>query len=565
MRRPLVRRMAAVVAALAVALAAAGCTSIPSSGGVQAGRAPEADQQVDLDVLVDGPQAGATQEQILQGFIDAAASPRNNYQVARQFLTDSFADDWQSDAGGTIDVLAEREVQAVGETQLQVDAVPAANLAANGQYLEPDSVAAIPLEYSFEQVDGEWRISSAPPGILLDESTFDLVWREYTLYFFDPQYRYLVPDVRWFASRESAQTSIVRALLDGPAEWLAPGVVSAFPEDVQLVSATVPVSGGVAEVSLSGPAFDSLITIQRMRYQLLQSLQGVRNVDEIRLTLNGGVEEVADLAAEPERNPRIDQRPLVFDGATFGFLAASGEEITGIDGISDQVVALEPTGAALGPDAEAAAVRSDDGAWIVRQDEDAVLLDPRDRLVVPAIDGYEVVWSVPADAPDALVWFGADGVGTQIPVPWSGSRIAAIEVSRDSTRIVALLADGSRSRFVAASIQRDADGLPVALGPVPLTLAGVVGVPLDVAWLDSRTVGSISEAPGGGAARLVVQELGGRAIESDGPTGALELVGANSLRDLRVLTGAGDLVTRAGVGWQVQAGGIRFMAAQQPN
>jgi len=235
-----------------------------------------------------------------------------------------------------------------------------------------------------------------------------------------------------------------------------------------------------------------------------------------------------------------------------------------VEGISDQVIALDPSAAALGPDAAAAAVRSAAGVSIVRTGEEAVLLDPRDGLVAPSIDNFGVVWSVPADGPEELVWYGADGAGTPILVPWTGTRIAAIEVSRDSTRIVALLVDGSRSRLVAASIQRDGDGNPQALGPVPLALADVAGVPLDAAWLDSRTVGSISESPDGGSA-LVLQELGGRATVSDGPVGATEIVGANSLRDLRVLTDAGDLVTRAGVGWQVQGNGIRLLAPQQPD
>jgi hypothetical protein len=553
----------AALSALVLVATLAGCASIPTSGGVQQGPARQ-DQQVDLDVLVDGPQTGATQAQILQGFIDAAASPRNNYQVAREFLTDALAAEWQADAGATVDVLADREMTALDETRMQVSAVPVANLAANGQYLLPESAASIPLEYAFEQVGGEWRISSAPTGILIDESTFELVWQEYTLYFFDPQYRYLVPDVRWFAGRESAQTSIVRALLVGPAEWLEPGVVSAFPDDLQLQSATVPVSGDVAEVSLTGPAFDSLITIQRMRYQLEQSLLGVRNILDVRLILNGGVEDVPALADPPERTPRVDQRALVSDGTAFGFLSATGEGVTPVEGISDQVIALGPSAAALGPDAAAAAVRSDAGVSIVRTGEEAVLLDPRDGLVAPSIDNYGVVWSVPADRPEELIWYGADGAGTPILVPWTGTRIAAIEVSRDSTRIVALLVDGSRSRLVAASIQRDGDGNPQALGPVPLALADVAGVPLDAAWLDSRTVGSISESPDGGSA-LVLQELGGRATVSDGPVGATEIVGANSLRDLRVLTDAGDLVTRAGVGWQVQGNGIRLLAPQQPD
>ncbi|HKH07639.1 MAG TPA: hypothetical protein VKA62_01720, partial [Agromyces sp.] len=106
------RDRVAALSALVLVATLAGCASIPTSGGVQQGPARQ-DQQVDLDVLVDGPQKGATQAQILQGFIDAAASPRNNYQVAREFLTDALAAEWQADAGGTVDVLADRAMAAL--------------------------------------------------------------------------------------------------------------------------------------------------------------------------------------------------------------------------------------------------------------------------------------------------------------------------------------------------------------------------------------------------------------------------------------------------------------------
>jgi hypothetical protein len=443
---------------------------------------------------------------------------------------------------------------------VRVDATPAAILEDNGQYEEPDSRTPIPLDYQFEQVDGQWRIASAPPGLLIDEISFTSVFRDHTLYFFDPTYRYLVPDVRWYAGRDSAQTSIVRSLLAGPAEWLAPGVVSAFPEGVQLEPAAVPVAGRVASVSLAGAAFDDLRTVQRMQAQLRASLLGVRNIEEVELTLNGVDPDAPPLPDEPEQAVRVDPRSVVFDGETFGYLATSGESIQPIAGLSDQIVALAPSGAALGPAGESAAIRTAEGVSILRAEEDRVLLDPRANLVTPAIDGEEVVWSVPADAPDELVWFAPDGTSAQVAVPWSGTDIAAIEVSRDSTRIVALLADGASTHFVAASIQRDADGHPVALGGVPLRLGDVSGTPLDVAWLDADTVASLTALPDG-TTRIVSQELGGIARQSAGPAGGVLIDGGNS--DLRALTSNGELHVRSGVGWQLRASGIRFIAAQQ--
>jgi hypothetical protein len=559
--RDAVRHAAAFAAAVLVA-ALAGCASIPTSGAVNAGDPRPREESVDLEVLPRGPQTGQTQQQILDGFIEAAASPRGNYEIAREYLTPAFAGEWASDAGTIIDVLADRGFSQLGENAIRVQAVPSGNLAPNGQYLEAVTTAPVQLEYAFEQVDGEWRISRAPEGLLIDETTFRLVYREYTLAFFDPQYRFVVPDARWFAGRESAQTSIVRALLEGPVEWLAPGVVSAIPEDVALDPATVPVNDGVAEVSFAGAAFDNLQTVQRMQYQLEQSLAGVRNVSDVRLSLNGSTQQVPDLESEPERAPRIDPRPVVYDGESFGHLAGTGDEVLGIPGISEQVVALEPSGAALGPGGTAAAVRAPGGVYLVRAEEDAVPLDPRDGLITPALDVDDVVWSVPADAPDALAWFAVDGTASeQIPVPWSASRIQAIELSRDGTRIAALLADGARTRVVVASIERDEDGLPVALGPVALELAGTAGEPLDLAWLDAGTLGVLSASATG--ARLGLQEIGAPDTAVEAPEGAVQLDGANSQRDLRVLTSDGDLATRAGVSWQPQDRDLRFLATQQ--
>ncbi|WP_139416763.1 GerMN domain-containing protein [Agromyces laixinhei] len=552
------------VFAAATAVLFAGCVSIPSSGGVNAGDPAPVEESLELDTIVQPPAQDASRLQILEGFIDAAASPRNGYQVARDFLTPAFADEWSAGDGATIDVLADREFNELGETTIVVDATPAAQLSPNGQYDITESSTPIELRYEFEQVDGQWRISQAPPGLLTDETTFTQVFRKYPLYFYSPDFDYLVPDLRWFAGRDSAQTSIVRALLTGPSEWLATGVVTAFPEGTRLESASVPVAGRVASVDLTGATDDDVLTVQRMQLQLQQSLDGVRGVDDVMLSLNGVEEDAPELSPVPLKNPLVDPRPVVFDGTAFGYLASSGEGIEPIPELSPQVEALAPTGAALGPGGESAAVRAAGGVSVVRAGEEAVLLDPRDGLIVPALDAHGVVWSVPGALPDQLVVFPAGGATdpVQLPVPWSGTSIAAIEISRDSTRLVALLGDGAATRFVAASIERDSAGTPVALSPVTLGLADVAGAPLDVTWLDSRTVASLTALPGGGT-RVITQEIGGFADPRQGPEGGIAIDGGNSVRDIRLLTAAGDLAAPSGVGWQARASGIRLIAAQQ--
>lgn len=562
--RSLRRRARVAASALLAVLVFAGCASIPTSGSVNAGNRPVDTDAPEFDLIARGPVSGMTQDQILRGFIDAATSARKNYEVARDYLAPGFSSEWRADAGATIDVLSERTITEVESTLLRVEATPLAQLGPDGQYDVLGSSTAIPLDYRFEDVDGEWRIAEAPPGILIDESSFGLVYSEHTLYFYDSAFEYLVPDLRWFAGRGSLQTSIVRALIDGPTEWLAPGVNTAIPEGATLNPDSVPVDGAVAHVELTGAVFDSPLAVQRMQTQIDASLSSVRNVDEVELRVNGDLIELAALSPAPQRNPRVDERAAVANAETFGYLAAAGESITPIDGMSEQIDLLRANAVALGRNADTAAVRSEEGVSLVRVDAEPQLLDSRDALVAPTIDGSGYVWSVPRNSPEQLRWFDADGTATSLAVPWTGTKIAAIDVSRDSTRLLALLAEGDRTRFVVASIERDSEGRPIALGQVPLSLIDVVGTPRDVAWLDADTVAALVEVDGG-ATRVVRQQLGGLATQFAGPADGIAIEGGNSQRDLRVLTSTGVLATQTGVGWQPQAENIRLLASQQPD
>lgn len=554
------RSRAAAASLALLVLLLGGCASIPDSGGVNAGEPATGEETLELDLLAASPVKGATQEEILQGFLDAATSPRGNYAVARQYLAPGLAEEWQPGSGATIDRFAQRETERVDAEAMRIEATPVAELAQNGQYRTAESTAPVTLAYRFVQVGGEWRIAEAPAGILIDESNFLRVYRTHTLYFYDPEFRYAVPDVRWFAGRESVQTSIVRALLAGPAEWLDPGVESAFPEGVRLDPDAVPIDGGIASVSIEGVTADDELAVQRMRFQLAQSLENVRNVDDVALALDGTV-QTGPLTFSAVTDPTVEPRAVVYDGTTFGFLASSGDRISPIEGLSDQVAALQPTAAALGRDAESVAVRSAEGVYLVQRDEEAVRVDARPGLVAPTIDGHGFVWTVPAAAPGAVFATAADGGQIALAPPWGGTSIAAIEVAADGTRIVALLDEGGRSRFVAASIQRGADGVPEALGSVPLELADEAGVARDVAWLDAGTAAALTASSGGGSG-IVTQVLGSQATTRDGPTGGQQLDSGAGARELRVLTSAGELDTVSGAGWQSRATGLRFIASR---
>ncbi|PDQ34181.1 MAG: hypothetical protein B5766_12720 [Candidatus Lumbricidophila eiseniae] len=558
MRRSAVRAVAALIL---VAITLTGCIGIPRSGPVNNGRPFAAEDSLELDIIVPGPMKDATQQQILDGFIEAAQSPRNNYQVAREFLTPTFSGQWEADRGATVDVRALRTRQQVDETSTRVLATPVAALTVSGQYENPSSSAVIPLAYHFEKVQGQWRIAEAPPGILIDEISFYEVFRPYPLYFFDPSYRYLVPDLRWFAGRDSVQTNIVMALLAGPSEWLAPGVISAFSEGVRLIPMSVPVAGRVASVNLVGESADDAITVQRMRAQITASLAAVRRVDGVSLKIAGVTQDVPDPPTPPATAPPAESRPLVGRGDVFGYLATTGNQVTPLPEVSSQVMKLAPTSVAVGTNAQAFAVQSPIGVSLVRVGAAPVLLDSRPHLVAPVLDNQHIVWSVPENAPTDLLWYSREGKSTAITVPWTGTRIVAIQMSSDGTRLAALVSDGLATQLVVVAVARSATGEPIKLGQTLQRFPTIANNPVSLAWLDANTVAVLSTTPSG-STKITTQVLGGVATVRSGPDGGVVVLVGNGMQGVRVLTTTGDLDAPSGVGWQVVASGIRFASTQ---
>src|SRR5690606_1300470 len=130
-------------------------------------------------------------------------------------------------------------------------------------------------------------ITAAQDGIVLDAQSFQQVYDQHALQFFDRSWSHLVPDLRWYPRRESIATTLMQQLLGGAAEWLAPGVRSAFPNDVELARDAVPVREGIAEVELTDAALMlDATTLARMRTQAEQTLASA-GVSEVRLLVNG--------------------------------------------------------------------------------------------------------------------------------------------------------------------------------------------------------------------------------------------------------------------------------------
>lgn len=554
------RRRTLLVLAGVVALVLSACSGIPRDGGVHAGQADVPGDDPAPVFLPSGPQNDAGMEDILRGFIDAASSPDSNYDIARDYLTPAYSDDWNPDTGVTVDDGTGRSFTVLDEQTIQFSVRPVAEVDASGQYREIDSSEPVPLPYSFVRVGGQWRISSAPDGTVIDATTFSDVFREQALYYFDPSFTWLVPDLRWFPRGASAPTKIVRAVLAGPSSWLGTAVASAFPQGTALTADAVRVVGRNAQVDFNSQALGAdRVDLQRMKAQLTASLPAGTGVT---ITIDQNSQEIGELGDNaPILNPRVDARALVVRDTEFGLLAASGDAVSPLAGLSEAVVALSPTAVTVAAGHDRAALLTANGVALVAAGEEPALLDSRPGLIAPSIDNDDFVWSVPAGQPTEIVVYDSAGVASSIESPWPEAiGITSLRVSRDGTRLVALLSTATETRFVVSAIERNGSG-PVSLD-APLLLGTSDGVPLDATWIDEVTVAALSRLPSG-EERILAQRIGGESIDLDAPDDSVTIVGSNSVRDLRALTADGSLTVQRGVGWQERLDGVGLLATQQ--
>ena len=568
-RRPAFRRgrvariLTGVLAALLLTTLAA-CASIPETGPVRQG-APiaQVNDPLNLDFNPSPPESGASQQRIVQGFIDAASSPKNGFQIAREYLTSTMSASWNPDESVTVDDGRSRTFENSGN-QWTLDVTPVANVDSGGAY-HPVATnatnAPVTLGYQLRKEDGEWRIAVAPNGVVIDDPTFRAVYSQQTIYFYSPDFRYVVPDARWFPARvASAATRATKAVLAGPSKWLAGAVSSAFPQGTELSVPAVTTEGGEAKVDLSSEAgrADSL-TMQRMQLQLELSLGTL--AQSVQLSIEGSVQQVSPLSAanSPIQDPPVDSHPIVYRSGAFGLL--SGTTVTDLSGLSDRIVALQPAAVALDAARDQAAVLSQQSVYFVRKGAEAIKVDSRPELIAPAIDNEGWLWSVPASAPGALQVYGQDGAAHPVKTDWpAATRIVSFAVSRDGTRLVAVIQSGASYSLVAVGITRGDNGLPTALGE-PLELALGPGTPQSVAWTGELGIVVLSATSDGGSS-IAEQSIGGQLTSAAGPGGGVTIVGAGGLSRYLVLTSDGSLQAPTGTGWQAQADKIGAVAVQ---
>ncbi|MDH6181648.1 hypothetical protein M2152_001830 [Microbacteriaceae bacterium SG_E_30_P1] len=525
-----------------------GCAGIPTSGGVVPGAIIDEQFDPELVVLPSEPRPGSTQEDILIDFMLALRGPQSGYAIARQYLAENIADDWNPDESTIIRTGGYSIAPGSTENTLQYTFTSRAIVDSNGIYRE-DPPATQTLGFGFVQEEGEWRISAVPDGTVLSQSSFDVVFAELALYFFDPSYQYLVPDVRWFPSRATVTSRIVRELLKGPAPWLQQGaVVNSFPIATTVVDAES--VSGAATVDLSPEALTaSALDRDRMRQQLAASL----DVATVDMTVGG-----IDLQTPPGlpvaiRNPRVESADLVGDGERFGF--ATGDVLASIPGISDRVVSSGATAVTLAADKQTAAMLTPGGVAVAQAgSSQSPVIDDRQGLVAPGLDPFRYVWSAERSSAGSLAVFEADGTPVNVanPLP-ADAQVVSLDVSRDGTRLLVYLSTAFGPKLLVAGIVRQqGTNAPTALGE-PLELPIPSGEPVDATWVSDRSVATIARS--GESSPVTVIEIGGPSAALSAAGQGVGITGGNDgTAGLRVLEADGSVLSPRGSGGWVDTG-----------
>lgn len=573
MSRVVRRALATTAAAVAAALVLAGCTGLPTNGYVQPGaQVGTADSAPRWLFSPDGPTEDARPEDIVLGFLAAAESPVDDWGTAREFLLDSEAEDWDPSASVTIDSLNDRAIGEFassgaesGSGTIDVTLTPTGVVNGQGEY---GAAAGTPVTLGFELArdeDGQWRIAEAPPGIVVQSGNFPLIFEPRELFFWDPSWTFLVPDVRWHPSTSDPVATISRALVDGePASWLTGAAVSAFGDGVE-VRGTPSSDEGTAEITLSSDALGVDVERQGRMLAQLQASLASSGITEVRLTAAG--EQIT--AGPPELPSTLpDARPVVLTDDDFGHLA--GGSLEEIDGLTDAMrERFTPEASpddhavdiSLARDFSSAVVRSVEGTlWRVEDDATFHALAFGDDLVAPAMDPFGFAWSTAQIRPGSMrVWApGATG-GIELPGLQNVQRVSDIAISRDGARIAIAAQSGGDDVLLAAGIAREDDGTPTGLTDVR-TLATLESGARSIAWVSDTVIAAAVVADG--RTSILEQTVGGLADRITLSLDVTSLTYGNAQSAERLLTSDGVLYVRRATSWQQVGEGVEVLATQ---
>ena len=551
--------------AAVVLFVVSGCAAIPTGGPVgKSDPLPPRSNSVNVNFQEFAPVDGASPESIIRGFIESGTGINDDFQVARQYLTPGLAQSWAPDKRTLVYADTFSVAPGVDKDTYNLTFEVASAVDGTGVLTPAHPGSTEQLAMQLVQVEGQWRIAKTPDGLVLSEATFQTLFSPFSLYFFDPTYTYGVPDVRWLAGRSSrTSTSIVKAMLNGPAPYLKGAVVSAFPNGIALERDSVPVTGGVARIGLTaGPVLaTSVKQRQQMRAQLLTTLQrSLNTVTEVKFLADereidmGGPGDIAGpmivenavpptqvalaknelvtfdgtkIAPIPNMVPVQDLLPAVpavsYAGRNFAFRAGAGNQVYSV--VPGQQPVLAIAGVALSPPSFA----------------------PNGWLWSAAGDGSGTVIAIKPDEAGAL------GQPVVMTVPWLvGQQVSTLRISRDGTRAL-VISEANGVNMVSITGLFKTGDVPKELTD-PLILVHSDAPTLGV-WAGESSVAVMAPSATGPVA-IQILDLARQPVRMDQLRGVEWISAGSGVRNVHAQT-ASEFYSNVGNSWSVVAKELR--------
>ncbi len=544
-RRPLLRWL--VVALLALATVA-GCADVPVSGPLQYTKQPasgggQAQPGTHCCApIMSPPQPGWSPVQIVQGFIQASADFGENHAIARQYLTASASAAWRPGPGPAVTVIAttpgvsselppqlnSQKTEIVGITAQKLGAV-----SATGQYIPaPDGQKPLTQDFGLRQVGHQWRIESLPGSgrvsreLMLSKDLFQQTYQPRNLYYFDPNYKNLVPDPVFLPlSTADPATVLVNALLDEPQGWLEGAAYSGFPAGSRSVRVQIPPGSKTAIVDLSMPKTAADRTaLADMSAQLVWTLTstsyGSRTIQAVKLEVNGrawtppgsasAVQDRADYP-QPHLQPPSGRQSLYFltaSGAARVLPAHSdsSQPVPGQAGTSE----IPLSSIAVSPDQHYLAGISSSAGGTVYLSDLATAAQPHASQSARALhvrltgmkisaaswDYQDNLWVAGSihGRPAVRVLPGKSGAPTIVTLPPGIKQITAFRVAPDGVRVALIVSGAAGQHVLLAAVVQSGHQLTLAS-------AGQLGVemaqPTALSWYDADHLLVVDQADTG--------------------------------------------------------------------
>lgn len=498
-RRSLTRTLMLVL--LPVLLVITGCSSIPTSGPVGVITADDGSGTTEPIIFNPlGPTEDADPESLLESFITAGRGAAGDYEIARDYLTEEFAAQWQPEEriivyNASPQISATPE-EGVFQIQLEVEGtIDAEGIRSSAAATTTESVTAEMVQ----DADGQWRITSIPDGIMISSNEADLLLKTYSLYFYSSSFEHWVPDVRWFVNRTAIAANIVEAMLEGPAPYLQGSVTSAFPESTELGVESVPIVSGTATVDLSADILQdtSDLVRQQMQQQLRANLAGLNTVNSVQMTVSGQSVDLGGQVPNPDLivpagDPPVGNEQIVVSGNEL-FLYQTDQTVP---------IGAVPTVAALDPQDPAMSLNGSDFAFLngnrtrlytTGPDQDVVIAATGRSLTAPSFDPSNWVWTASTGAEGqggtvtAVPPGGTQDSAVTVAAPWLADvAVLELRVSRDGSRALVVTEQDGVSRVQLAGIIRNNDRTPQSLTtPRELFASGPVNT---AKWVNEDTV-----------------------------------------------------------------------------